>query len=118
MRLKYDYITFGLVLVLVLIGIVVIYSATQTIAGEISDLFYKQLLWAGLGLTVLISVSFVPIRSLHRLAYLLYSFSLLGLILVIFIGKAGQGAERWLGIGFIRIQPSEFMKIATINTPM
>ena len=114
MKLKFDYITFGLVLVLVLIGIVVIFSATQTITGDTSDLFYKQILWVGLGLIILITMSFVPIQSLHRLAYILYGLSLLGLVLVIFIGKAGQGAERWLSFGFLRVQPSEFTKIATI----
>jgi len=114
MYIKYDYITFGLVLCLLLVGGVVIFSATQTATGETGDLFYKQLLWISLGITLLISISFIPIRSLHRTAYILYGLSICGLILVMFIGKAGQGAERWLSFGFFRFQPSEFAKITTI----
>jgi rod shape determining protein RodA len=114
MHFKYDYITFGLILVLMLVGIVTIYSATQSIAGETSDLFFKQLLWTGLGITTLITMSFVPIRTLHRLAYILYGLSLFGLVLVMFIGRTGQGAERWLGFGFLHLQPSEFTKITSV----
>lgn len=114
MNIKYDYITFGLVLVLLLIGMVAIYSATQGISGEISDLFFKQLLWVGFGLVFLIAASLISMRSLERLAYILYALSILGLILVMFIGKAGQGAERWISLGIVRIQPSEFTKITTI----
>jgi rod shape determining protein RodA len=114
MHLKYDYITLGLVLILLLIGIVAIYSATQGSSGEISDLFFKQLLWVAFGIAVLIATSLISMHSLQRLAYILYAASILSLILVMFIGKAGQGAERWLSIGFVRIQPSEFTKITTI----
>ena len=114
MQIKYDYITLGLVLVLLLIGIVAIYSATQSLSGEISDLFFKQLLWVGFGFVVLIIVSLISMRTLERLAYILYALSIVGLILVMFIGKAGQGAERWLNFGFMRLQPSEFTKITTI----
>jgi rod shape determining protein RodA len=99
---------------LLLVGGVVIFSATQTITGDTGDLFYKQLFWFSLGLAVLFGISFIPTRSLQRSAYILYGLSIIGLILVMFIGKAGQGAERWLSFGFIRFQPSEFAKIATI----
>jgi rod shape determining protein RodA len=114
MKIKYDFITFSLVLSLLLVGGVVIFSATQTITGDTGDLFYKQLFWFSLGLAVLFGISFIPTRSLQRSAYILYGLSIIGLILVMFIGKAGQGAERWLSFGFIRFQPSEFAKIATI----
>jgi rod shape determining protein RodA len=114
MHFKYDYITFFLVFALLMVGLVAIFSATQSASGETGTLFFKQILWVGLGLTVLVLMSFIPTRTLHRLAYIFYALSVFSLVLVMFIGKAGQGAERWLSLGFIQVQPSEIAKITTI----
>jgi rod shape determining protein RodA len=62
----------------------------------------------------MIAVSYLPFKLLIRVSFILYGFTILLLVIVLFFGKAGQGAERWLVIGSLRIQPSELAKLATI----
>jgi rod shape determining protein RodA len=58
-----------------------------------------------------VAISYIP-RALHQAAYpsRVMSSSLLLLIAVEMIGFVGKGAQRWIDLGFIRLQPSEFMK--------
>jgi len=108
-------IDFGLtffVTVLMTIGLTAVYSATYSSSG--SDYFDRQLIFAISGLILMIGVTFVPFRFLERMAYPFYGFSILLLVLVEFFGVRGFGAERWLSIAGIKVQPSEIAKLATI----
>lgn len=67
---------------------------------------------AGFGLMLLVAM--VNIRTWMTLAYPAYAASLALLAAVEFFGRTGKGAERWLDIGPIQVQPSEMMKIALI----
>jgi rod shape determining protein RodA len=111
---KYDFITVGLIIILVAIGCIAIYSATASTTVEENGYFVRQLLWCVLGLISMIGISLVSIKLINRLVYGLYAFTLLLLLLVLFIGKIGQGAERWLVLGPVHVQPSELAKLATI----
>lgn len=110
MQKRFDFITLILVLNLVLIGLIAIYSATH-IGSE--NYFNRQMIYALIGFAGMIALSMLPSKIFSRMAYPLYSLSIISLILVFFIGTAGMGAERWLVFGPVRIQPSEFAKIAT-----
>jgi rod shape determining protein RodA len=68
----------------------------------------------GVGLVVLLAVALVDIRIWFQLAYPIYGVSLLLLIAVEFVGRSGKGAERWIELGPLQLQPSELMKIALI----
>jgi rod shape determining protein RodA len=115
MTQRYDYITLLLVLALVSIGLVAIYSATSTGEGaDNSGYFVRQLIWASVGLTVMVTVSYVPLRVLQRVSFMFYGFTLFLLIMVLLFGRIGQGAERWLDLGPIHLQPSELAKLATV----
>jgi rod shape determining protein RodA len=114
MNQKIDYITILIVIVLVFCGLLAIYSATHNGDADTNDYFSRQLLWAVTGISLMIIINFLPIKLLNRITYALYSLTILLLIMVLFIGKTGQGAERWLVMGPIRIQPSELAKLATI----
>ena len=59
-------------------------------------------------------ISLIPIRLINRFAYWIYGISIFLLIMVLFFGRIGQGAERWLVIGPVHIQPSELSKLATV----
>jgi len=110
-----DYVLIITVFFLVLIGIVSIYSATyQTDNPYISNNFNKQIIWAVIGLIFMFLVSFIPIRFFNSLSYFFYVISIFLLVLVFFIGVKGHGSVRWLSFGGIRLQPSEFAKIAVI----
>jgi rod shape determining protein RodA len=62
----------------------------------------------------MIVVALIDIRLWLRNAYVLYAIVLLLLVIVEFKGEIGMGSQRWVPLGFIRLQPSEFMKIALI----
>jgi len=114
MFVRYDYITLFLICLLVGIGLIAIYSATAGPETEAENYFTRQLIWAIFGIVAMISISFVPQRFINRFAYPIYFLTMFMLILVFIVGRVGQGAERWLVIGPVHIQPSEFAKLATI----
>lgn len=113
---NFDWVLFLVVCILALIGITTIYSATKTITfknGTITALPYyiKQMIWVGIGIVALFLVLFIDYRKLGKHSYLIYGISLFLLILVLFIGKSGMGAQRWFSLGPISFQPSEITKL-------
>ena len=104
---------------LVVVGLVAIYSATQ---GPVSEFlpsyiqvnFLKQLVAVGLAVLILIGIQFVSPRTFQDVSYLFYIFSLLLMILTLFIGKEVSGSKSWLVLGPVNFQVSELMKVATI----
>jgi len=107
----FDYRTMVLIVALVVIGLMSIYSATYD-AG-LSDLAFKQLLWAIGGAAVLLTMAFLPFKVLQFIAYPSYFLSILALIAVLVLGKTVSGSQSWFSIGPLRFQPSEFAKVAT-----
>ena len=59
-------------------------------------------------------VAFSSIKLWLKSAYLIYTIAFILIVLVTFVGDVGMGAQRWLNLGFINIQPSEFIKIALV----
>jgi rod shape determining protein RodA len=109
---KVDFLIVIPVLLLLCLGIFTINSATV----EEQNYFVRQIIWILIGLALMGGISVLPAKIISRFAYQFYGLMILLLILVIFIGKAGQGAERWLVLGPLRLQPSELAKIATVLT--
>lgn len=74
----------------------------------------RQIVRFLVGLVILIAFAMVDIRIWMAIAYPFYAATI-GLLLVVqFAGRFGKGAERWIDLGFIQIQPSELMKIALV----
>jgi rod shape determining protein RodA len=110
---SFDWVTFSLVLALSFIGIITIYSATRPPLGVGShpDFYLKQIVWLCIGVAALVlTVSFDYIWF-QRLAYPLYVLGLILLVGVLVVGKTTMGAQRWVSIGPISFQPSEFFRI-------
>ena len=63
---------------------------------------------------MMLCVALVDIRVIARLAWPLYAISLALLVLVLKLGHVGKGAQRWIELGGIQLQPSELMKIALV----
>jgi rod shape determining protein RodA len=103
-------------ILLAVVGIVFVYSATvSTVMEAKQGLYMKQFLWLGIALIGGALAAAVPYRIYEgKTAYLLYGFGLLLLVLTLFVGHVGLGAQRWLGWGPIKFQPSELAKVATV----
>lgn len=95
----------------VFIGIGTLYSASN---GNWNPWADRQFMRFGLSIGVLFIVSMINLRLWMKYAYVLYGLSVLLLIGVMLFGHVGMGAQRWLNLGFIRLQPSELMKITLI----
>ena len=93
------------------ISIVVLYSAG---GGNWRPYALSQLMKMVLGFSVFFVAAFSNIKTWIKSAYLIYAVALIMIILVTFVGHTGMGAQRWLNLGFIHIQPSELIKIALV----
>jgi rod shape determining protein RodA len=96
-----------------LVGVLNLYSATHSQTHEGLHMLYRsQILWFLIATTVaiVVSVAFSP-KTFERFSYVAYAFTLFLLLLVLLMGDVGMGAQRWLVIGPLRMQPSEFMKL-------
>ena len=95
-----------------LLGVVTLWSASHGAEGRVADYATKQLQWMGIGVIAMAACAFLfDYRHLHANAYVIYFLLLLLLVAVLAVGKTSMGAQRWLGFGGIRFQPSEFAKI-------
>ncbi|GAB6053798.1 rod shape-determining protein RodA [Magnetospira thiophila] len=92
-------------------GIGMLYSAAN---GNWNPWASRQAIRFAMGMALMISVALIDIRSWLRYAYWLYFISLVMLVAVEFMGFIGMGAQRWIDLGFITLQPSEVMKIALV----
>lgn len=84
----------------------------QSAVGGTDWRYADQSRYFVVALVVMWLVALVPSDWLSRLAPVLYGVALVLLIGVMFFGETSKGATRWLNLGFIRLQPSEIMKIA------
>lgn len=103
----------GLIAGIAMIGLSSVYSASYTSSGP-SSIFYKQLIWIGIGFVVMFGALLPDYHTIGRYAYVLYAVSLILLILVMVMGRTGMGAQRWLAIGPLAFQPSELAKLSLV----
>jgi len=111
---KILHLNWALVLLLIAVastGFLMLYSVA---GGDISRWAEPQMKRFALGLVLMFAVAFVPIWFWRNMAALAYGISLLLLVAVEFVGDVGMGAQRWIDLGFIRLQPSELMKITLV----
>jgi rod shape determining protein RodA len=110
-----DWTLLFLSLVFVGIGIATIYSANFDVAeGHAGALPMRQVTWLGMGLIAMLVAMSFDYHYIDRLAYPFYGAMLFLLVLVIVIGHSGGGSQRWINLGFFRLQPSEPAKIAIV----
>ncbi|NAW69683.1 rod shape-determining protein RodA [Vibrio sp. V27_P1S3P104] len=95
-------------LVLMLFGLVVMYSAS----GQSLAMMDRQAMRMGMALLIMVGLAQISPRNYERLAPLLFFVGALLLLGVLFFGEISKGAQRWLNLGFVRFQPSELLKLA------
>lgn len=113
---KFRVINWGLVLLVCIItsvGVALLYSAA---GGNWKPWAQPQLVRAVPGLILMLMIALVDVRHLMKSAYAIFLIVLCLLVAVELMGRIGMGAQRWIDLGFIQLQPSEIMKIALILT--
>ncbi len=115
-----DYWIVACSVALLVIGIVMIFSSSAAIAAQrYNDPYYflkRQMIWAFIGISGMAIAMRIDYRTLSRYSYLLYfmAVSLLAVVLAPSVGHSVNGARRWISLGFITFQPSEFAKLAIL----
>lgn len=124
MTRRVDRLLFLNVLMIGLVGLIALYSASAVMSDiDMKDPFYyvnRQIVWTVVGLTAFLVIIFLPVSIIERLTVPGMMIAILGLLLV-FVPGAGKSVSstresfhRWVEIGPLSFQPSEFAKIALI----
>ncbi len=112
---SFDVYVFAATIALLVVGVLFVYSSGFGTPGEVRSREYiRQIIWAVTGLGVLITLALVQYQTIKPWVLYLYLAGLLLLVLTLMFGKVVNNTRAWLGIGGLGIQPSEFMKLATI----
>ncbi len=118
MTIKYSALDWKLILaatLLTLIGVVLIMSAQHNASTEYQQNYYqRQLIWFAIAFFIFAVIVHIPPKLFDLLAYVIYGFSILLLILVLFVGTAKMGALRWFSFGSINFAPSDLAKVALL----
>lgn len=120
-----DRLLLGLIMVLMAIGLVAVAAASPVAAIDRSTTevsvnpliyFYRQLMWVGLGLPIMLGISMLPKEKARRWAiWGTVGFGIM-LLLVPVLGESINGAKRWINLPGMRFQPSEFLKPVFVIT--
>jgi rod shape determining protein RodA len=110
-RNRPDRILFGTMVALSGLGLLMIYSATSATAGSVG--MERQMIFVAAGLTIYIILSNIDYRE-YRPFIPIVSVIVLLLLLVVFLFEPVNGSQRWIPLGFFKLQPAEFAKVAVI----
>jgi len=113
---SFDYLQIFSVLLLLVIGLIFIYSTGQQIGTYSSSMFWlKQVQWIAMGTCFWTIMACTNYRDLKPLVWIFYVLCLILLVVVLIFGVKIYGARRWLDFGAgIRLQPSELAKLAIL----
>ncbi len=106
----------GVIAAIISIGILSIYSVTNTDTTISFPIYLKQTTWMAVGMLAFVVAAGVDYHKLTRYSYVLYGIGLILLIIVLISGKTSRGSQRWIPLGPVMFQPSEFIKIPLMLT--
>ena len=103
-----DYILLAATLALIGYGATMVYFATRTdIAGQPAYYLRQQLIFAGVGLIVLVAISLIDYEQYRRWQWALYGFAVVSIAAVYLFGTVTRGSRRWIPTPFVNFQPSQ-----------
>ena len=111
---KILYLNWALIVLLVAVASVGFLMLFSVAGGSMTPWAEPQMKRFALGMIVMFIVAMVPIYFWRNMAGVGYGVSMLMLVYVEFYGASGNNAQRWIDLGFMRLQPSELMKIALV----
>ncbi|MFT5170194.1 MAG: rod shape determining protein RodA, partial [Candidatus Omnitrophota bacterium] len=86
-------------IIIIVLGLIALYSASFQNVRVSQKIFYDQLILAGLGLVMMYGIQNIDYKRYYDVAYLFYGINIILLILVLTLGKDALGARRWLAVG-------------------
>lgn len=111
LREHFDWPLFISAVLIAVLGVVNLYSATSVYQGARAELYISQVYWLVVGGILGGVVVAIDYRHFERLGYVLYGFGVASLALVFALARDVRGSARWIDLGAFKYQPSEFMKI-------
>lgn len=105
-----DKILLVVVAIILLIGLLTVFSAGRVAQGE--SIFIRQIIWLAIGIIIMMIGIYVDLKVLDELSVIIFIISCALLFLTLIFGAGPAG--RWLFIGPLRFQPSEFAKVAMV----
>jgi len=99
--------------IIVIMSLIFVYSATYQ---DTKSFFIKEVIWIGFGTVVFFIFSITDYRLYARYSKIIYIGNILMLSLVYMLGFKAKGANRWIDLGFFKLQPSEFAKVFILLT--
>ncbi len=113
--LRMDWMLVLSVLLLMVIGVMFIYSAGfQREDLPVGSQYRRQLLWMFAGILAFLSVMLTDYHKLGENAHWIYLAGIFLLVFVLLFGQTVHGSSRWINVGGIKVQPSEFAKITVL----
>ena len=100
-----------LIAIFAIVGIMNMYSISLTTTPMY---FHKFLMFWVFAMVPLYLAIIINLRYLLKFSYVIYTLSLIGLVAVFAVGDVSMGARRWIDLGFMKVQPSEFAKIGVV----
>lgn len=116
--LNFDWVMLIMVLLVAAMGIANLYSASYHFdpQGVGTPVYLKQLYYYLFGAAVILLIISIDYRVLLKLNYPFYAFIIILLIVALVAGRTVAGAQRWINLGFMRLQPSEPAKLMLVIT--
>jgi len=111
---KILHLNWGLVLLLTMIAVIGFAALYSAASGNFDPWASRQMVRFVVGFVGMLFIALIDIKFWYRLAYPIYLVGLIMLVGVEVMGQIGMGAQRWINLGFVQLQPSELMKLAVI----
>ncbi|NLI80233.1 MAG: rod shape-determining protein RodA [Deltaproteobacteria bacterium] len=113
---NFDWSIIWVMIGIISVGLLSVYSALypQIKVNPTHNLFIKQLIWLSFGFVFLFCSLLVDYQQLRAVSVWIYALGIVMLVAVLVIGKEVNGSRRWLEMGGLQFQPSEYMKVAIV----
>lgn len=113
---NFDWSLFILLFLLLISGVIAIYSASTTKIGNeyhTQDFYIREIIWIILSIILMVAILAIPYSAIEFFIIPFYIFSIILLVVVLFMPEI-KGSHRWINMGFSNLQPSELAKISTM----
>ncbi len=113
---QFDWVTLFLLVILLICGIIAIYSASTTQIGndfQTENYYFKQIIWIIIAFIFMFIIIRIPYSAIEIMITPAYIISIILLIIVLFMPEI-KGSQRWILLGLFNFQPSELAKLTTI----